>query len=761
VCLLLLAASVCWLSGCGVTQNPSYFPHLVPFGDIIPTHAKPPGASYFSNFDPHAVRLEVRPLDATNPVRTQHVLIATVYDETGKPRRHRRVEWMLEGEGNIIEVDESGLFPGRGYKTSNKHAVSYTDYHEHKITRGNSNPADDFTIRPGQTWCVITSAREGDTHVTVSAPGVANWDRGRVFATCRWVDANWALPPPASGRAGTEIVLTTNIFGQTDHRPLANYRVRYTILEGPDAVFLPSRTKEVVAVSDLSGNAHATITEIIPILGVNKVAIEIIRPPDPTAPSGTGIVVARGETTVEWLAPQVALTQTGPASAIVGQEVAYTTAISNSGRVESRSMTVTTPIPDGVQYVRSQPPAFSDGKQLVWTLGTLQPNQTETLQAFFKALRQGEVSCCAMVVTEEGLRDTKCAKTQVTAPGLKVSLSGPASASIGVPITYQITIQNTGTGPADSVALKADFDQGLEHETKVNILDKKLGTLAPQETKVESLVLTPRQVGKLSTRLTATAAGGLFDTAEYSVVVQQPQLALKFDGPKTRIEGRPADFVLTISNGGDVALTNVVVRDQLPPELAFVSAGQGGKLTGTEVVWTLGTLQPREQRILQLSVNSAKVSSAAVQIAVATADMGVRVEDRASLEILASPTAFKTKVIDDGDPVAVGKQVTYSIEATNTGTMPANQVEIRAVLPKELKFIRATGPSKESVDGQVITFAKVDSVAKDQTLKYTVVAEGVQPGDVRFRAEFRWQGLDPQQPIFEEESTKVYGPGGQ
>src|SRR5262249_5191490 len=114
--------------GCfGVSQNPSYFPHLLPFGDIIRTHAKPPRPSYYANFDPHALRPDVRPLVAADSVRTQHVLIATVYDEKGKPRRNRRVEWMVEGVGNIVEVDESGIFPGRGYKVDNHYAVSYTN----------------------------------------------------------------------------------------------------------------------------------------------------------------------------------------------------------------------------------------------------------------------------------------------------------------------------------------------------------------------------------------------------------------------------------------------------------------------------------------------------------------------------------------------------------------------------------------------------------------------------------------------------------
>ena len=89
VAVLVLAAGLVAFAGCfGISQNPSYFPHLLPTGDIIRTHARPPGLSYFSDFDPHARRLEVRPWTATNPVQTQHVLIATIYDDKGEPRRN-------------------------------------------------------------------------------------------------------------------------------------------------------------------------------------------------------------------------------------------------------------------------------------------------------------------------------------------------------------------------------------------------------------------------------------------------------------------------------------------------------------------------------------------------------------------------------------------------------------------------------------------------------------------------------------------------
>src|SRR5262245_15770596 len=108
--VMLLAGSLCSLAGCGGTHNRAYFPGLLPFGSITQTHATPGGGSYFRNYDPHAVRREVRPKeDRTNPVRTQFVLIATIYDKDGTPQRKRRVEWLIEGVGSILEVDESGV----------------------------------------------------------------------------------------------------------------------------------------------------------------------------------------------------------------------------------------------------------------------------------------------------------------------------------------------------------------------------------------------------------------------------------------------------------------------------------------------------------------------------------------------------------------------------------------------------------------------------------------------------------------------------
>jgi uncharacterized repeat protein (TIGR01451 family) len=757
--LLLAVASLGPLPGCfGVTQNPSYFPYLLPTGDVIDTHAKPIGPGYYANFDPHAIQLVVRPQSVTNPVRTQNVLIATVLDERGNPRRDRRVHWMVEGVGNIIEVDESGVWPGRGYKKDNKYAVSYTDYCEHRITRGNANPNDEFVIRPGQSWCVVSSAVEGDTHVTVCAPGIFDWDRRCTTVTLRWVDAAWKFPDPAVVPAGTEHVLTTRVFRHTDQQPLAGYRVRYRLLNNdPPALFLSTRGPEAVATSDLSGNASVSLVQARPGPGVNRIAVEIIRPPDPTAPSGSGIVLATGETAVEWVAPAIVLTHTGPAAASVGQDVPYTINLTNTGKVESRALTLTNRVPDGLTYVSSNPPAVVLKDQLVWTLRPLGPGQTHSVQTVFRAARLGPVTNCAAVETEDGFKDEKCVTTLVTQPGLKVILSGPEAGVVGRPVTFRVGVANPGGVPATNVRVRASFDEGLEHASKGNSVEVTLPVLEPgKQLDLEPLTLMPRRAGRLAVRVEGQADGGLRDRAEQALDVQEPRLEVDVIGPKRQYVGQPAEWEIRVSNPGKAPVAAVTVRNLLPPEVDFQSSTEGGRPGPGEVVWELGTLGPGEQKRVRVTGTCARPAAAAVNRATATAEGGLTFGGQSTLEIVGL-AGLRLSRKDKGDPVEVGKRVTYLVEVTNTGSTDATDVEVRVILPPELRPVPggASGPSAAAILGQVVTFAKFPKLApKAVTLEYTVEAQALKKGDVRVRVEMRSGALD-RGPVVQDEPTTI------
>src|SRR5581483_3945600 len=157
------------------------FPFTPPSADPAPPPPRQPGA------DPKAVRIDVTPLESTGPTNAEYLVIATVTDGTGQPRRGRRVEWAVEGTGYVAGVDETGIPPNRGRKADNQHAVSFTNSVEHTIKAADGR---EVTIRPGQTWCTVTAAVEGDAVVTVT-DGDGARDRPAVRVTRHWCDADW------------------------------------------------------------------------------------------------------------------------------------------------------------------------------------------------------------------------------------------------------------------------------------------------------------------------------------------------------------------------------------------------------------------------------------------------------------------------------------------------------------------------------------------------------------------------------------------
>src|SRR5881396_1555853 len=60
---------------------------------------------------------------------------------------------------------------------------------------------------------------------------------------------------------------------------------------------------------------------------------------------------------------------------------------------------------------------------------------TDPRRVGFKTTRLGSVTTCATVTTAEGLKQQQCATTQVSQPGLKVSVAAPPTGIVGKPLT--------------------------------------------------------------------------------------------------------------------------------------------------------------------------------------------------------------------------------------------------------------------------------------------------------------------------------------
>jgi uncharacterized repeat protein (TIGR01451 family) len=729
------------------SQNPAQlWWGAIPNGGIYETHAKPAGKGYYANFDPYACRVEVRPKTYTQPVGGLQVYIATVYDNQGNARRGRRVEWYVEGKGNIIEVDEGGLHPDRGYKVTEKYGVSYTSYFEHEFDRGNADPSDDFVQRPGQTFCIVSSPVDGETKVTAYVPAIHDMDKNRVTVTTFWLDAAWRVPVPQQARKQAQLI--TKVFKNSDSQPLQGYRVRYRVLDGSTApaVFVNSGAAEAEAISDPLGNAVVTLRQLNREPGITRIGVELIRPPDMGAVTGTGIVVLRGETQVEWVGSGLTLSKIGPPAVSVNSDFDYQLTVTNTSRSPSDALTIEDDLPPGLQFVSAvPPPVATDGNRLVWTQLPLPPGGSAAINLKVRATRPGQYNNKARVVDADRTVGAEAFfTTNATSPGLRLNVSGPQTAFVNGDVTFNISVENTGDAPATNVIVSNEFDDGFvfyyqgqpraERKAQLEPI-----TLQPREVRPLPLVLRATKPGTLQLRVVATADGALRDEASAQVNVTRLGLGLQQRGPQVRYVRGKFIWEILVQNTNDQPIDNVVIRDQLPPQVTLVRAYDNGQQQGNEVVWNLGRIEAQGLRRLRVEVEAQNVTPKTTNLVTATYGPNLQERSELDIELRGIPALLMlAEQTDRKGTINVGDTTSYAVSFNNTGSAKVGRLVLRVKTSTELKVLRAVGPDGKPalVQGDLLIFQQIDDLLPSQTINYTLELEGVAAGDGRLHLEY-------------------------
>ncbi len=474
----------------------------------------------------------------------------------------------------------------------------------------------------------------------------------------------------------------------------------------------------------------------------------------------------------------IRLKEIGPTTVTVGQEAGYALTLTNAGTIHAQGLTVRLNIPSGLLYSRSDPPAIVDADQLVWTVSDLPGGASRELKGYFRAERIGTTASRSNVTTLDGQRDTSEIAIVVAAPAvpaLHVTASGPAKVDLvrrggntsADPIPFAFVVSNHGNSSAKNVVLHAEFDSGLKHATGLNPLELVLGTLAAGASRSVSLPLAPDRGGSYLCRVSARADDTADVRAEHKLIVLESALTVRIQGPTTRYAGRPMQWDIEVGNAGDQPLTNVVVRNFLPPELAFVCATDDARLNGREVDW-LVNLKPGELRHLKATTTGQKLTAGCRNLVMATAGQvidssgrlvadarrGPPIEARAeaSVKIVGLPSVT-ARIVKGDDPLEKGTTTTYKIYVTNNGSLPAEKVRIICSSTEQLKITNATGPTQNRRDDRRIAFEPLATLYPNQAEPFTVEVQGVQAGSGRLRIELTTSTITD--PIVQELSTTI------
>lgn len=729
------------------------------------------GKSYLRPFRDVAARIEVSPDTASRKTKEEQLILVSVYDDDGEPLSRRRVEWTLEGPGTIVAADDGGLIFDRGKIDEGKYAQSTTHSFEKKVGRKTKNPADDFTVKAGQTWIVVSSAVEGRTVVNVSCPDVPDRSKGRAAVKILWADSEFGFPPTAAVRAGGEHHLATTV-NRTETQSLpAGVRVRYRILGGAPAALIGtsgdgatlalsgSNPQEAVATTDVNGTAGVRLVQAAPVAGKTRIGVEVLRP-DPTG-VGPGTVVGRSETTVEWATAQLSLDVVSPPVTAEGRDTTYSVVLANAGAVESAPVTVRTPLPDGVEFVSADPPpTVRDGRSLVWAAGPVGGGKKQEFKVTVKPVRKGTLTAFAAAETADGMKAEQRATAKVDTAAVRVKLDVPSQLGTGEKTTARLLVTNPGGVPVENVTAWVTAGGKLLSDDGPKEL--VVGTLAPGGSRSIDVPLVGTEAGRFAVRASLTGDGGLTDKAEAGVDVRKAGLKVELMGPTKLGVGEEATYDVRLINIGDAAVTGAAVKVELPRGVRAVAASAGGQATGATAGWKYDSIPANGKASVLLTVVADEPVGRGVMVARATASPGPGRTVETSAESVLTATglpALGFELVGPAKPIAVDGMGQFRITLKNTGAGPAGPVDVVVELSEELSPVRGSDPSGKlpvaRIDGRSVVFTGIPQVPSNGSVVLVVEVKGAARGTAVVRASVAAPHLT--NPLREEQAARVVG----
>lgn len=407
---------------------------------------------------------------------------------------------------------------------------------------------------------------------------------------------------------------------------------------------------------------------------------------------------------------------------------------------------VTTHLPEGVSFVRSQPEAKVEGRKLTWNIGPMKKGECRPAKVWVKCECEGE-QCACFCATAVPVRfcSLLCAK-----PILTCEKCGPEEVCPGDPVNYTITVTNRGSCTAEDVVVTDNVPDGLEHSSCLRTLTFKLGCLEPCQTKKVNLCFTAVKRGKICNTAVVTACNADSVSCQWCTCVCCCAIDLVKVGPKEQQIGKNADYQITVTNTGDKPLTEVVVTDCAPSSTSIVAAN-GATVNGNQAVWRLRELKPGEKVSFTITLYTCtpgcftnRVSVTNCQGCNACAEFTTRWKGRPALNVC---------IVDTENPICIGEPTSYCVTVVNQGSESDSNVVVTLKFPKEIVPVSATGDTAGTVSGQVVTFAPYNNMGPRQTLRYRVDARAKESGDGRVVVEVTSDSIKT--PITQQESTIV------
>lgn len=444
------------------------------------------------------------------------------------------------------------------------------------------------------------------------------------------------------------------------------------------------------------------------------------------------------------ISPGNFIKSTNKAYAEVGDTITYTLNLTNTGNTTANNVVITDSIPNGTSYIagslQADVPVTGTPETTINITNGITPNQTVTLR-FSVRIDQlpdpNPIPNKALVSynyignpnnpprTVNGASNT--VTTDVTQSLVQTNKSAsPAAVNVGDEITYTVKIQNSGTTKLENVIFKDPLSSYVEFVQGSFTVNGDIYSLVDLNVGVNIGNIEPSQIVNINYKVKVKSAppNNLIKniaTIDYqyrvdpnSPPIQKSQSTNEVLVPVIDINIRInksvdkefADindiltYTITVQNKSTVAVSNMVVSDQLDPEATYIEGSL--KLNGSPVANTnpfngvyISSLQPNTTAIITFEAKATAIPSDNTVDNVASVKYyfnsgGTQVEGNK----VSNPTQTRInnatlniiKCVDD-QTVVKGQVLEYTILITNTGNVSAINSTLIDVLDPRLDFV--------------------------------------------------------------------------
>ena len=441
-----------------------------------------------------------------------------------------------------------------------------------------------------------------------------------------------------------------------------------------------------------------------------------------------------------------------------GQDSVFTLVVRNNGPSVAENVTVTDPLPAGLEYVSNDSGCSESMGNLTCSLGDFQPLQEQTITVTVTGTAVGIWTNTATVDsdTDDPDPDNNTSSADVTVAAtadLVITKTAPATATSYQQFTYSMLVENRGPSAATGVVINDPLPPGLNFISSADcnaVMVCNLGTIAAGDSRtVEVVVETTAAVAGTTVINTAVVTGNEFEptpddntsTAE-TVIPTLANVSVVKTGPTEARADTRIVWNVVVGNSGPNPAENVTLTDTLPPEVTNPSVITSQGTCDTTIACSFGTIPVGGNVVLTISAdiprNTVPGTVLVNNVEVATTTDEIDPSDNFSdwETVVTPPTPFPPRVgilkerDDSGNPVKVGDIVVFRLTATNSGEVAARNVVIKDSLSPKLRYLSSRIPGGRCAERNATVTCRVSTLDGGRSVVASIRVRVIATGKV-------------------------------